>query len=220
MWKSCNYCSEGQERAILKRSKQTNCNQRKWNWWVNCTKYWCGYICLLQMSIICYRWLVWSLPVWFGWKPIPSVARVTRDEVSGFIKHEGTAVWKTVPPLLCSFAFGSVRTRSKGSGITPMRRILSFHGFLFLLVLPLDIGFTTDCFCAYTALDYLQQEIIRENPSARQAQTNHNWIKKSVKEQIRRISVIRDWFWTWRARQRRVSTSMGYCLPDSSPLFS
>ena len=56
-----------------------------------------------------------------------------------------------------------------------------FSQILFLLVLPLDIGFTTDCFCAYTALDYLQQEIIRENPSARQAQTNHNWIKKSVK---------------------------------------
>ena len=55
-----------------------------------------------------------------------------------------------------------------------MRRIISFSRILFLLVLPLDIGFTTDCFCAYTALDYLQQEIIRENPSARQAQTNHN----------------------------------------------
>ena len=49
-----------------------------------------------------------------------------------------------------------------------------FSRILFLLVLPLDIGFTTDCICAYTALDYLQQEIIRENPSARQAQTNHN----------------------------------------------
>ena len=47
-----------------------------------------------------------------------------------------------------------------------------FSQILFLLVLPLDIGFTTDCFCAYTALDSLQQEIIRENPSARQAQTN------------------------------------------------
>ena len=47
-----------------------------------------------------------------------------------------------------------------------------FSQILFLLVLPLDIRFTTDCFCAYTALDSLQQEIIRENPSARQAQTN------------------------------------------------
>jgi len=74
-----------------------------------------------------------------------------------------------------------------------MRRILSFHGFNFVLLL--GIGFTTDCICAYTALDYLQQELIRENPSARQAQTNqarHN--KKSVKEQIRRIRVIRDIF--------------------------
>ena len=72
--------------------------------------------------------------------------------------------------LLCSFAFGSVRMRSKGSRITRMRRILSFHGFNFVLLL--GIGFTTDCICAYTALDDLQQEIIRENPSARQAQTN------------------------------------------------
>ena len=34
----------------------------------------------------------------FVWKTIPSEARVTRDEVSGLIKHKGTAVWKTVPP--------------------------------------------------------------------------------------------------------------------------
>ena len=34
----------------------------------------------------------------FGWKPNPSEARVTRDEVSEFIEHIVTAVWKTVPP--------------------------------------------------------------------------------------------------------------------------
>ena len=45
-----------------------------------------------------------------------------------------------------------------------------FSQILFLLVLPLDIGFTTDCFCAYTALDSLQQEIIRDNHCAQQAQ--------------------------------------------------
>ena len=43
-----------------------------------------------------------------------------------------------------------------------------------------------------------KQVIIRENPSARQAHTNPNkiiiQIKKSVKEQIRRIRVIRDRF--------------------------
>ena len=44
-----------------------------------------------------------------------------------------------------------------------------FSRILFLLVLLLGIRFTTDCFCAYTALDSLQQEIIRENPSAQQA---------------------------------------------------
>ena len=36
-------------------------------------------------------------PARFGWKPIPSNARVTRDEVSEFIKMRRTAVWKTVP---------------------------------------------------------------------------------------------------------------------------
>ena len=72
--------------------------------------------------------------------------------------------------LLCSFAFGSVRTRSKSSQITRMRRILSFHGFNFVLLL--GIGFTTDCICAFTALDNLQQEIIRDNHCARQAQRN------------------------------------------------
>ena len=41
-----------------------------------------------------------------------------------------------------------------------MRRICSFTDFIFFLVLPIDIGFTTDCFCAYTALDRRQQEII------------------------------------------------------------
>ena len=45
-----------------------------------------------------------------------------------------------------------------------------FSQILFLLVLPVDIGFTTDCFCAYTALYYLQQEIIRDNHCAQQAQ--------------------------------------------------
>ena len=30
----------------------------------------------------------------------------------------------------------------------------------------------TDCICAYTGLDYLQQEIIRDNHCAQQAQTN------------------------------------------------
>ena len=33
----------------------------------------------------------------FGWKPIPSEARVARDEVSGFTSLIVTAVWKTVP---------------------------------------------------------------------------------------------------------------------------
>ena len=58
----------------------------------------------------------------------------------------------------------------------------------------------------------------RDNPWQSQRPTGANKsnnTKKSVKEQIRRIGVIRDRFWTRRASQRRASTSMGYCLPDS-----
>ena len=43
--------------------------------------------------------------------------------------------------------------------------------FLFLDLLGL--GFPSDCICACTAQDSLHQEIIRDNHSARQAQTNH-----------------------------------------------
>ena len=42
----------------------------------------------------------------------------------------------------------------------------------FYIVLPLDTGFITDYICACTALDSLQQEIIRDNHSARQAHIN------------------------------------------------
>ena len=94
---------------------------------------------------------------------------------------------------------------------------LFFSRISFNLVLPLDIWFTTDCICAYAAQDSLQQEIIRDNHSARQAQTNHNRKNKSVKEQIRRIRVIRDRFWTRRESRRRKSLSIRYCLPDSPP---
>ena len=90
-------------------------------------------------------------------------------------------------PLLCSFAFGSVRTRSKGSRITQMRRILSFHGFNFVLLL--GIGFTTDCICAFTALDDLQQELIRDNQRARQAQRNPT-IHKKIRENVCTTSIF------------------------------
>ena len=49
-----------------------------------------------------------------------------------------------------------------------------FSQILFLLVLLLGIRFTTDCFCAYTALDSLQQEIIRDNHCALQATKSNN----------------------------------------------
>ena len=37
--------------------------------------------------------------------------------------------------------------------MTAVEITLIIVGIIFLLVLPIDIGFTTDCFCAYTALD-------------------------------------------------------------------
>ena len=88
----------------------------------------------------------------------------------GIIKQEGTAVWKTVPPCCAHSPSAQSACAQNSSRIAPMRRILSFSRISFYLVLPVDIGFTTDCFCAYTALDYLQQEIIRDNHCAQQAQ--------------------------------------------------
>ena len=80
------------------------------------------------------------------------------------------AVFQTVPTQ-AEFTCSSLRDDHKCSkSITDkrMRRICSFTDFIFFLVLPIDIGSTTDCICAYTALDSLQQEIIRDNHSARQ----------------------------------------------------
>ena len=84
----------------------------------------------------------------------------------GTINMTRMAVWKTVPYKL--FRLRLLRHVQNLSRITRMRRVCSFTDFIFFLVLPIDIGFTTDCFCAYTALDSLQQEIIRDNHSARQ----------------------------------------------------
>ena len=125
----------------------------------------------------------------------------------GTTTNKKRAVWKTVPTQ-SDFTCSSLRDDHKCSkSITDNADAtdLFFSRISFNLVLPLDIWFTTDCICAYAAQDSLQQEIIRDNHSARQAQTNHKWIKKSVKEQIRRIRFIRDRFWTWRVSRRRKS---------------
>ena len=74
------------------------------------------------MSIICYRWLVWSLQVRFGWKPIPSVARVTGTKSRDYKARRDDCLEDSTQ-LICSFTFGSVRTRSKSSRITLIRRI-------------------------------------------------------------------------------------------------
>ena len=66
-------------------------------------------------------------PASFGWKPIPSNARVTWDEVSGFIKMTRMAVWKTVPYKL--FRLRLTRHVQNLSRIKRMRRICSFTDF-------------------------------------------------------------------------------------------
>ena len=80
-----------------------------------------------------------------------------------------------------------IRIRSKKTRITPMRRILSFHGFL----LVLDFSGIS---LRLTARDCLKR---KENPykSMRQWRTRIHYAKsKSVKEQIRCIRAIRDFF--------------------------
>ena len=154
-----------------------------------------------------------------GFNPETS-SRVTLASL-GIAFQAGLSVLLRFRLLTVLFRLRLLRHVQNLSRITRMRRILSFSRISFNPVLPLDIWFTTDCFCAYTALDSLQQEIIRDNHSARQAQTNHNRKNKSVKEQIRRIRVIRDRFWTRRESRRRRSISIRYCLPEiKDPLLS
>ena len=64
------------------------------------------------MSIICYWWLLLSVPLGFGWKPIPSAARVTRDEVSGIRKVRESCLEDSTT-LMCSLAFASLATCNK-----------------------------------------------------------------------------------------------------------
>ena len=77
-------------------------------------------------------------PASFGWKPIPSNARVTWDEVSGFIKMTRMAVWKTVPYKL--FRLRLTRHVQNLSRIKRMRRICSFTVFLFIYDLSAPAG--------------------------------------------------------------------------------
>ena len=126
---------------------------------------------------------------------------------------ERTAVWKTVPPPERSIRVNPINPCSKKT-----RRRWNEHGLYGYN------GFYQRC---YLILDLLRIAFApirrgmppaRDNPWQSQRPTGANKsnnTKKSVKEQIRRIGFIRDCLWTWRASQRRASTSMGYCLPDS-----
>ena len=73
------------------------------------------------------------------------------------------------------------------------------NGFLLILYCPLDIGFTTDFICDFTALDYLQQEIIRINPINPRSKKNSE-VKRTRIERIERISfnlVLPTWYWIY-----------------------
>ena len=87
-----------------------------------------------------------------------------------------------------------------------MRRICSFTDLFFLL------WFVCACRGAGIFTDYLLLKAIQRRIGAKtiRSKSNINWQHKkkmkSVKEQIRRIRVIRDRFWTWRRSRRRKST--------------
>ena len=69
----------------------------------------------------------------FVWKTIPSVARVTRDAVSG-IKKVRESCLEDSTTLLCSLALGSLAMFKNLSRITQMRRICSFTDFYCVLL--------------------------------------------------------------------------------------
>ena len=123
-----------------------------------------------------------------GWKPIPSVARVTGTKSRDYKARKDDCLEDSTQ-LICSFTFGSVRTRSKSSRITLIRRIFKpsptppWRGF----------SLVTDC--------QLETQVASARPFIPQGGQEGGL--------IRRIGFIRDWFWTWRASQRRVSTSYG-----------
>ena len=123
-----------------------------------------------------------------GWKPIPSVARVTGTKSRDYKARKDDCLEDSTQ-LICSFAFGSVRTRSKGSRIKPMRRIK-----------PPSCPPWGMKGLALATWGSSWQSVTKEKPL-------QGGGGEGLK--IRRIGVIRDWFWTWRASQRRVSTSYG-----------
>ena len=119
----------------------------------------------LSIDILSARFLsAWyclpdSLPR-HGFNPETS-SRVTLASL-GTVFQTGLSVLLRLRLFTVLFRLRLLRHVQNLSRITRMRRICSFTDFIFFLVLPIDIGFTTDCFCAYTALDSLQQEIIRD----------------------------------------------------------
>ena len=119
-----------------------------------------------------------------GWKPIPSVARVTGTKSRDY-KARRDGCLEDSTQLICSFTFGSVRTRSKGSRITRMRRIKPPS-------------------CPPWGLKGLE---LATWDSSRQSVTKEKPLQGGVGEglKIRRICLSVIDFEIWRESQRRVS---------------
>ena len=82
-----------------------------------------------------------------GWKPVPSVARVTRDEVSGLLKEIEVMLSVRQYPIDVLARLWLARRVQNLSRITPMRRICSFTDFycvLFDFMRLLGAGIATD----------------------------------------------------------------------------
>ena len=75
----------------------------------------------------------------FGWKPIPSTARVTRDEVSGLLKEIEVMLSGRQYPIDVLARLWLARHVQRQSRIKPMRRICSFTDFFCV------VGFICAC---------------------------------------------------------------------------
>ena len=107
--------------------------------------------------------------VTFVWTTIPSKARVTRDKVSGLFVHQVKLSGRQYL-YFNKHPLNPINPCSKKNSVVKRMRIERIERISFNLVVPLEIGFNSDCICVYTTLDRLLQEMIRDNHSAWQAQ--------------------------------------------------
>ena len=121
---------------------------------------------------------------------------------------------------MCSLAFGSLAMFKNLSRIKLMRRILSFHGFLLSCWISLRLsgaGIVTD----YLLLEEscaVQAQIQSERNPISSGNVRLNEIREKIKSVASVLSV--NSLSACGLSRRRRSTTMWYCLPDSSFLLS